>query len=189
MCSLPCVIRAEGNFSATTALARKVLTPQMRALICQSCGALKTQVQPTSVFSLQFGASSLLYHLPYSWLHYISATLFVFESDCTCCFRKHDGMKCDKHTGHLPQGPGIAPKPRQRFSLHLSPRNGMGFGAMALYCGAVALYPETLQNCSQGGMSAASFLALVCWRCSAIRQQHHSWRWSAGDGLQFSSIL
>ena len=22
--------------------------------------------------------------------------LFVFEGDCTCCFRKHEGMNCDK---------------------------------------------------------------------------------------------
>ena len=22
--------------------------------------------------------------------------LLVFEGDCTCCFRKHDGLKCDK---------------------------------------------------------------------------------------------
>ena len=28
-----------------------------------------------------------------SWL---LDALFVFEGDCTCCFRKHDGMKCDK---------------------------------------------------------------------------------------------
>ena len=42
MCSSPCVIRAEGNFS----------TPQMQALICQSCGALKTHVQPTNCTSL-----------------------------------------------------------------------------------------------------------------------------------------
>ena len=28
-----------------------------------------------------------------SWL---LDALFVFEGDCTCCFREHDGMKCDK---------------------------------------------------------------------------------------------
>ena len=115
----------------------------------------------------------MLYHLPYSWLHYISATLFVFESDCTCCFRKHDGMKCDKHNGHLPQGPGIAPKPRQRVSLHLGPRNGLGFGAS----GATAAQWRCIQRgfckiAAKGGC-----------------QQHHSWRWSAGVGLQFVSSI
>ena len=28
-----------------------------------------------------------------SWL---LVALFVFAGDCTCCFRKHEGMKCDK---------------------------------------------------------------------------------------------
>ena len=28
-----------------------------------------------------------------SWL---LDALFVFEGECNCCFRKHDGMKCDK---------------------------------------------------------------------------------------------
>ena len=28
-----------------------------------------------------------------SWL---LDALFVFAGDCTCCFRKHEGMKCDK---------------------------------------------------------------------------------------------
>ena len=44
-------------------------------------------------------------------------------------------------------------------------------------CGAVALYPEHCQNCSQGGMLAAFF------EWPAI-QQH-----SLGVGVQVSSIL
>ena len=90
---------------------------------------------------------------------YISATLFVFESDCTCCFRKHDGMKCDKYTGHLPQGPGIAPKPRQRFSLHL------GLAGWN-YAARWRCIRNTAQIAAKGGC-----------------QQHSL------SGLQFSSIL
>ena len=37
--------------------------------------------------------------------------LFVFEGDCTCCFRKHDGMKCETSTYVLQGMTLLQPEP------------------------------------------------------------------------------
>ena len=65
--------RYGGQFLSDDCICKKGSEATNASIVCQSCRALKTQVQHTSASSLQLRASSLLYRLPYCWLRYISA--------------------------------------------------------------------------------------------------------------------